>query len=56
MLGDLDEIAFAVSMPKTKADGSLFGDHCTGLVKLLPDLSNLYFSHATWNRSGTSPC
>ncbi|KAJ8714282.1 hypothetical protein PYW08_007902 [Mythimna loreyi] len=49
MLGDLDEIAFSVSMPKTGPDGRLFGDHCTGLVKLLPDLSNLYFAHSTWN-------
>ncbi|XP_047033955.1 putative phospholipase B-like 2 [Helicoverpa zea] len=50
MLGDLDELAFALSMPKSSPDGKLFDDErCTGLVKLLPDLTNLYFSHVTWN-------
>ncbi|XP_059047570.1 putative phospholipase B-like 2 [Achroia grisella] len=49
MLGDLDELAFALSMPKVSPDGMLFPEHCTGLVKLLPDLSNLYTSHVTWN-------
>lgn len=48
MLGDLDELAFALSMPNS-TDGILFSEHCTGLVKLLPDWSNLYFSHVTWN-------
>ncbi|KAM3959356.1 putative phospholipase B-like 2 isoform 1-T2 [Aphomia sociella] len=49
MLGDLDELAFAMSMPKESPEGMLFPDHCTGLVKLLPDLSNLYTSQVTWN-------
>ncbi|XP_052756530.1 putative phospholipase B-like 2 [Galleria mellonella] len=49
MLGDLDELAFALSMSKVSPDGMLFPEHCTGLVKLLPDLSNLYTSHVTWN-------
>ncbi|CAH0594464.1 unnamed protein product [Chrysodeixis includens] len=49
MLGDLDELAFALSMPKNSPEGFLFGDHCTGLVKLLPDLSNLYTAQTTWN-------
>ncbi|XP_075982708.1 putative phospholipase B-like 2 [Anticarsia gemmatalis] len=48
MLGDLDELAFSLSMPKT-TDDLLFPDHCTGLVKLLPDWSNLYTSQVTWN-------
>lgn len=51
MLGDLDELAFALSLPKSNPEGRLFPDeHCTGLVKLLPDRSNLYVSHVTWNR------
>ncbi|XP_049878253.1 putative phospholipase B-like 2 [Pectinophora gossypiella] len=50
MMGDLDELAFALSLPNLGADGvTLFPDHCTGLVKLLPDLTNLYTSQVTWN-------
>ncbi|XP_034833984.1 putative phospholipase B-like 2 [Maniola hyperantus] len=49
MLGDLDDIAFALSMPRETPEGLLFGEHCSGLIKLLPDLSNLYTSHVTWN-------
>ncbi|CAH0728674.1 unnamed protein product, partial [Brenthis ino] len=49
MLGDLDELSIAVSSPKETPEGILFGEHCSGLVKLLPDLSNLYTSHVTWN-------
>ncbi|XP_050664376.1 putative phospholipase B-like 2 isoform X1 [Leptidea sinapis] len=49
MLGDLDDLAFALSMPKETPEGLLFGDHCSGLVKLLPDLSELFTSQVTWN-------
>lgn len=49
MLGDLDELAFALSMPKVTPEGFLFGEHCSGLVKLLPGLADLYTSHVTWN-------
>ncbi|XP_050353907.1 putative phospholipase B-like 2 [Nymphalis io] len=49
MLGDLDELAIALSAPKENPEGLLFGEHCSGLVKLLPDWSELYTSHATWN-------
>ncbi|XP_072929615.1 putative phospholipase B-like 2 isoform X3 [Epargyreus clarus] len=49
MLGDLDDLAMAVSMPPEVPDGLLFGERCSGLVKLLPDLSNLYTSQVTWN-------
>ncbi|KAH9642306.1 hypothetical protein HF086_009670 [Spodoptera exigua] len=49
MLGDLDELAFALSLPKSNPENRLFDEHCTGLVKLLPDHSNLYVSHVTWN-------
>ncbi|KAG6442054.1 hypothetical protein O3G_MSEX002134 [Manduca sexta] len=49
MLGDLDELAFALSMPKETPEGFLFGEHCTGLVKLLPGLKDLYTSQVTWN-------
>ncbi|XP_013170935.1 PREDICTED: putative phospholipase B-like 2 isoform X1 [Papilio xuthus] len=49
MLGDLDDLAFSLALPKDLPDGLLFGDHCTGLIKLLPDFRNLYTSHATWN-------
>ncbi|XP_068619215.1 putative phospholipase B-like 2 [Battus philenor] len=49
MLGDLDELAYALSLPKTSDDDLLFSEHCTGLVKLLPDFSNLYIAHTTWN-------
>ncbi|XP_013190959.1 putative phospholipase B-like 2 [Amyelois transitella] len=49
MLGDLDELSFALSMPETTPDSILFSEHCTGLVKLLPDLSELYTSQVTWN-------
>ncbi|XP_053613573.1 putative phospholipase B-like 2 isoform X2 [Plodia interpunctella] len=48
MLGDLDELAFALSMPVT-SDSMLFPEHCTGLVKLLADRSELYTSQVTWN-------
>lgn len=49
MLGDLDELAIAVSSPKETPEGLLFGEHCSGLVKLLPDWSDLYTSQVTWN-------
>ncbi|CAH2094909.1 unnamed protein product [Euphydryas editha] len=49
MLGDLDELAIAVSSPTETPDGLLFGEHCSGLVKLLPDWSDLYTSQVTWN-------
>ncbi|CAG5004577.1 unnamed protein product [Parnassius apollo] len=49
MLGDLDDLAFALSMPKILPDDLIFGEHCSGLVKLLPDFSNLYTAHSTWN-------
>lgn len=49
MLGDLDDLAFALTMPNEIPEGMLFGEHCTGLVKLLPDLTNLYTSQVTWN-------
>ncbi|XP_013135556.1 PREDICTED: putative phospholipase B-like 2 isoform X4 [Papilio polytes] len=49
MLGDLDDLAFSLALPKDLPDGLLFGDHCTGLIKLLPDFTNLYTAHTTWN-------
>ncbi|KAL0868828.1 hypothetical protein ABMA27_007189 [Loxostege sticticalis] len=49
MLGDLDELAFALTMPPETPEGMLFPEHCSGLVKLLPDLSDLYVSQVTWN-------
>ncbi|XP_045537752.1 putative phospholipase B-like 2 isoform X3 [Papilio machaon] len=49
MLGDLDDLALSLALPKNLPDGLLFGDHCTGLIKLLPDFKNLYTAHATWN-------
>ncbi|CAK1547522.1 unnamed protein product [Leptosia nina] len=49
MLGDLDDLAFALTMPKNTPEGLLFGEHCSGLVKLLPDHSELFTSHVTWN-------
>ncbi|CAB3248634.1 unnamed protein product [Arctia plantaginis] len=49
MLGDLDELALSLSSANY-SDDQLFDEHCTGLVKLLPDWSNLYTSHVTWNR------
>ncbi|KPJ17049.1 Putative phospholipase B-like 2 [Papilio machaon] len=49
MLGDLDDLALSLALPKDLPDGLLFGDHCTGLIKLLPDFKNLYTAHATWN-------
>ncbi|CAG9128001.1 unnamed protein product [Plutella xylostella] len=50
LLGDLDELAYALvvrhngSAPAPDAD-----ERCTGLVKLLPDHSDLYVAHVTWN-------
>lgn len=49
MLGDLDDLAFALSMPRETPEGLMFGEHCSGLVKLLPDLSDLYTAQVTWN-------
>ncbi|KAJ2944695.1 hypothetical protein O0L34_g4052 [Tuta absoluta] len=50
LLGDLDELALALTLPtRDSKDDLLFPDHCTGLVKLLADHTNLYFSQVTWN-------
>ncbi|KOB67901.1 putative phospholipase B-like 2, partial [Operophtera brumata] len=49
MLGDLDDLAFALAMPKETPEGFLFGERCTGLVKLLPGLKELYTAQTTWN-------
>ncbi|KAI8424712.1 hypothetical protein MSG28_006666 [Choristoneura fumiferana] len=50
MLGDLDELALSLTLPSERQVLAMFPDHCSGLVKLLPDLSNLYTAQATWNR------
>ncbi|XP_073950081.1 putative phospholipase B-like 2 [Choristoneura fumiferana] len=49
MLGDLDELALSLTLPSERQVLAMFPDHCSGLVKLLPDLSNLYTAQATWN-------
>ncbi|XP_047512871.1 putative phospholipase B-like 2 [Pieris napi] len=49
MLGDLDDLAFALTIPKNTPESLLFGEHCSGLVKLLPDNAELFTSHVTWN-------
>ncbi|KAL4710855.1 hypothetical protein ACJJTC_012947 [Scirpophaga incertulas] len=49
MLGDLDDLVMALTKARASVDQMLFGEHCSGLVKLLPDLSDLYTSQVTWN-------
>ncbi|RVE52351.1 hypothetical protein evm_002989 [Chilo suppressalis] len=49
MLGDLDELSFALSAPPEFPEGLMFGEHCSGLVKLLPHFRDLYVSQVTWN-------
>ncbi|XP_047994742.1 putative phospholipase B-like 2 [Leguminivora glycinivorella] len=55
MVGDLDDLAFSMILRSNQTkrdidpDPTARFDRCTGLVKLLPDFSNLYTSQTTWN-------
>lgn len=50
MIGDLSELAFSLTLPTVTFEQLLSTvDHCTGLVKLLPDFTDLYISQVTWN-------
>ncbi|XP_063539020.1 putative phospholipase B-like 2 [Cydia strobilella] len=55
MVGDLDDLAFSLILRSNHSkrdidpDPTARLDRCSGLVKLLPDLSNLYTSQTTWN-------
>ncbi|XP_063387718.1 putative phospholipase B-like 2 [Cydia fagiglandana] len=55
MVGDLDDLAFSMILRTNHSrrdldpDPTARLDRCTGLVKLLPDLSNLYTSQTSWN-------
>ncbi|KOB58248.1 putative phospholipase B-like 2, partial [Operophtera brumata] len=41
--------------PRETPEGFLFGERCTGLVKLLPGLKELYTAQTTWNRKELIP-
>lgn len=48
--GDLmDVVEKYPDLTKAKKVKTLPGDHCTGMIRILPDYSDLYFSHDAWS-------